>query len=48
MRAGDRIATLHVNAAHAAAVPDALALLAGATTIADTPPEAAPLVIERL
>jgi len=48
VRAGDRIATLHVNAAHAAAVPDALALLAGATTIADTPPEAGPLVIERL
>ena len=43
VRAGDPIATLHVNAPHAAAVPEALALLTQATTIA-----AGSLVIERL
>jgi pyrimidine-nucleoside phosphorylase len=48
VRAGDVIAELHVNAAHAAALPSALEMLADAVTIADVAPSPRPLVLERL
>jgi len=48
VRAGDVIAQVHVNSTHAAAVPEALAMLADATTIAATPPPPRHLILERL
>ncbi len=48
VRAGEVIAELHVNPAHAAALPEVLAMLAGATTIAAAPPPARSLILERL
>jgi pyrimidine-nucleoside phosphorylase/thymidine phosphorylase len=48
VRAGDVIAEIHVNAAHAAAVPEAVAMLADATVIADAPAPARQLILERL
>jgi len=48
VRAGDVIARLHVNPSHTAALPEALRLLAGATTIAGTAPAPQPLILERL
>jgi pyrimidine-nucleoside phosphorylase/thymidine phosphorylase len=48
VRAGDVIAELHVNPAFAAALPESLAMLADATTIADVPPPKRSLILERL
>ena len=48
VRAGEVIAEIHVNPAHAAAVPQVQAMLRDATTIAAAPPPARPLVLERL
>ena len=48
VRAGDVIAEIHVNPAHAAAVPQVLAMLSEATTIATAPPERRSLILERL
>jgi len=48
VRAGDVIAELHVNPPHAAALREALAMLAGATSIAAAAPPRAPLILERL
>jgi pyrimidine-nucleoside phosphorylase len=48
VRAGEVIAELHVNPAFAAAVPEALAMLADATTIAAAPPPPRSLILERL
>lgn len=48
VRAGDVIAELHVNPAFAAALPESLAMLADATTIADAPPPKRSLILERL
>jgi pyrimidine-nucleoside phosphorylase len=48
VRAGDVIAEVHVNSTHAAAVPEALAMLTDATTIAATPPPPRHLILERL
>jgi len=46
--AGDVIAELRFNDTHAAAVPAALDLLAGAVAIGPEPPPPSPLVLERL
>ena len=48
VRTGDVIAEIHVNPPHAAALSEALAMLAGATTIAATAPPRTPLILERL
>ena len=48
VRAGDVMAELHVNDAHAAAVPEALGMCRTAITIADEPAPPAPLILERL
>jgi len=48
VRAGDVIAEIHVNPPHAAAVPEALAMLAGATSIAAESPARRSLILERL
>ena len=48
VRTGDVIAEIHVNPPHTAALPEALAMLAGATTIAATAPPRTPLILERL
>ncbi len=48
VRAGDVLAELHVNPAFAAALPESLAMLADATTIADVPPPKRSLILERL
>ena len=48
VRAGDVIAEIHVNPAHAAAVPQVLALLGEATTIAGSRPPVRRLILERL
>lgn len=45
---GDVIAELHVNPTFNAAVPEALAMLTDATTIADAPPPKQSLILERL
>ena len=47
-RAGDVIAEIHVNPAHAAAVPEVLAMLGEATTIAGSRPPARRLILERV
>ena len=46
--AGDAIAELRFNDAHAAAVPAVLGLLADAVAIGPEPPAPVPLVLERL
>ncbi len=46
--AGDVIAELRFNAAHAAAVPEALGMLAEAVAIGPEPPPARPLILERI
>jgi pyrimidine-nucleoside phosphorylase/thymidine phosphorylase len=46
--AGDVIAEIHVNPPHAAALPEALAMLADATTIDAAPPAMRSLILERL
>ena len=48
VRAGDPIAELHVNAAHAAALPAALDLVRTAVEIGPAPPPARPLILDRL
>jgi pyrimidine-nucleoside phosphorylase len=48
VREGDVIAEIHVNAPHAAALPEALAMLADATTFAAKAPVAQSLILERL
>jgi pyrimidine-nucleoside phosphorylase len=48
VRAGDVIAEVHVNPPHAAALPEALAMLADATTIAVAAPPRTSLILERL
>jgi hypothetical protein len=46
--AGDVLAELHFNPAHAAAVPDAVALFRRAVGIGDEPVARRPLILERL
>ena len=48
VRAGDVIAEVHVNPTHAAAVPQVLAMLGDATTIASAAPPQRQLILERL
>ncbi len=48
VQAGDVIAEIHVNPAHAAALPETLAMLDAATTITDEPPSPRSLILERL
>ncbi|MFM9023768.1 MAG: thymidine phosphorylase [Planctomycetaceae bacterium] len=48
VQAGDVIAEIHVNPTHAAALPQVLAMLGEATTIAASRPPARPLILERL
>ena len=48
VREGDVIAEVHVNPTFAAAIPEALSMLAAATTIADAPPPKRSLILERL
>jgi pyrimidine-nucleoside phosphorylase/thymidine phosphorylase len=48
VREGDVIAEIHVNPPHAAALPEALAMLADATTFAAAAPPRASLILERL
>jgi thymidine phosphorylase len=48
VRAGDPIAELHVNAAHAAALPAALDLVRTAVEIGPAPPPVRPLILDRL
>jgi pyrimidine-nucleoside phosphorylase len=48
VRTGDVIAEIHVNPPHAAALPEAQAMLADATTIAAAAPPRTPLILERL
>lgn len=48
VRAGEVMAEVHVNPTFAAAIPEALAMLADATAIADAPPPKRSLILERL
>ena len=48
VREGDVIAEIHVNPPHSAALPEALAMLADATTIAAAAPVRRSLILERL
>jgi thymidine phosphorylase len=48
VREGDVIAEIHFNPTHAAALPEARAMLGNATTIAATPPAGRQLILERL
>ena len=48
VRAGDVIAEIHVNPPHAASVPQVLAMLGEATTIAAARPPEKPLILARL
>jgi pyrimidine-nucleoside phosphorylase/thymidine phosphorylase len=48
VREGDVIAEVQVNPTFAAAIPEALSMLAAATTIADAPPPKRSLILERL
>ncbi|MFM7109248.1 MAG: thymidine phosphorylase [Planctomycetaceae bacterium] len=48
VRPGDVVAEIHVNPAHASSVPQVLAMLGEATTIAAGRPPARPLILERL
>ena len=48
VRAGDVIAEIHLNPAHAAALPEVVAMLREATTIAGVAEPTRSLILERL